>query len=81
MKKKILFGLGALVIVLVLLMNVSLVGNSQKSDISLNSMVNLAKADDECPVDPIPWHCAWSVTYEPCYFTNLCILTCLGGCY
>lgn len=59
MKKKFLFGLGALVLAAVLALNVTLVKDGQNFKLSLNALEKLAKAGDEgtatvpCFDDPI----------------------------
>lgn len=84
MKKKVKFVLGALVVTTMLVINMNLVMNYQKLDISLNGLSNLAQAHSEfdpCPVDPIPWHCAGNLNIFPeCFWTNQCITICIGGC-
>lgn len=48
MKKKVLFGLGALVFASAMTLNVSLFTKSyQSGEITLESLINFAKADDE----------------------------------
>ena len=64
MKRKILFGLGTVIIALAVTVNVSLVNSNEKTDITLNNLVGVSTAQAEGGF----WYCpGWG---NPCSFAG-----------
>ncbi|NJO88204.1 MAG: hypothetical protein HC831_03960 [Chloroflexia bacterium] len=83
MKRKMLFLFGIIAIVTITMYNGSL-SISKQSDLNLSNLMSLAQAQaefDPCPVNPIPYHCAWAPNWpDICFYTNQCIVICIEGC-
>lgn len=78
MKKKTLVSIGAIIVLLMLLVNFNLLVKNNAIEITFTTKLSMADFDP-CPVDPIPWHCSWTDPYEVCFYSNRCFVTC-GGC-
>ncbi|RPH30458.1 MAG: hypothetical protein EHM93_15860 [Bacteroidales bacterium] len=82
MKKKILFGLGALAIAAVLAVNVNMARNEQNVTLSLEQLgktpaASAESSDPRCPVYPIPWHRTYNQIFWECYWSDRCNIVCL----